>query len=192
VKRRSEVHKSIKPGTDAPAGVIRRILISNVIARGQGSSLINGHPDRWLEDITFDNVRLYLTADPKAAYDRTTDALTFRQVKNLKLRNMQVSWGEPALAGWQSALRIQDVKGLVLEGFGGGPARGNSQTAAVVLDQVEDAVLRNCRATEGTGTFLRLSGGRTMPVVLHGNDFTRAQVPWVLGPEVPKGAVQER
>ena len=40
IKRRSEVHKSVKPGTDPPAGAIRRVLIANVIARGKGGKII--------------------------------------------------------------------------------------------------------------------------------------------------------
>ena len=192
IKRRSEVHKSIKPGTDAPAGAIRRVLISNVIARGQGSSLINGHPDSWLEDLTLDNVRLYLTSDPKAPYDKAVHALAFRQVRHLTLRDVEVAWGEPASSAWRSALCLEDVQGLSIDGFSGRQAGGAGQAAAVVLDNVTDAVVRDCRAPAGTSTFLRVAGTRTRGLVLHDNDLTRARVAWAAGPEVPKGAVRER
>ena len=51
---------------EPPAGSIRNVLIRNVIARGKGSSVINGHPDSWLEGITLENVKLFLSSDPAA------------------------------------------------------------------------------------------------------------------------------
>jgi len=191
IKRRSEVHKSVKPGTDAPAGSIRRVLISHVIARGQGSSVINGHPDSWLQDITFDNVRLHLTADPKAPYDKAVHALEFRRVRNLKLRDVDVTWGEPASPGWRSALHVSEAAGVTIDAFAGRQA-GTSADAAVVLDGVRDATVRSCRATSGTQTFLRLSGSGTTGIALGENDLSRARVPVSIGAEVSKGAVRVR
>ena len=67
-----------------------------MIARGQGSSVCMGHPDSWLEDITIDNLNLYLSLDPSQPYDRASNALKFQYVKNLKLHNVEIHWGEPA------------------------------------------------------------------------------------------------
>ena len=44
-----------------PAGIIRNVTISNVIAHGQGTSAIQGHPDSWLEGIRFNHVRLFVS-----------------------------------------------------------------------------------------------------------------------------------
>jgi hypothetical protein len=191
IKRRSEVHKSVKPGTDAQAGAIRRVLISHVVARGQGSSVINGHPDSWLEDITVDNLQLHLTADPKAPYDKAVHALEFKQVRNLKLHDVDVTWGEPASPRWESALHVQEATGLTIDGFTGRQA-GTSDHAAVVLDDVQDATVRNCRAAAGTQTFLKVSGRGSKGIALGGNDLARAHVPVVTGADVPKGAVRTR
>ena len=120
------------------------------------------------------------------------DALAFRQVRNLRLRDVEVAWGEPASAAWRSALSLEDVAGLSIDGFSGRQAAGADQAAAVVLDNVADAVVRDCRAPAGTGTFLRIAGTGTRGLVLHDNDLTRARVRWAAGPEVPKGAVRER
>lgn len=178
IKRRSEVHKSVKPGTDAPAGKIRRVLISHVVARGQGSSIINGHPDSWLEDIALEDVTLYLTADPAAPYDKAVDALSFKQVRNLRLRDVEVRWGEPASRRWQSALRLEQVDGLTLDGFAGRQAgAATSPGAAIVFDRVEDVVVRHSVAAPGTGTFLRILGPRPRRLALHGNDLSRAATP---------------
>jgi hypothetical protein len=190
IKRRSEVHKSIKPGTDAPAGSIRRVIVSSVIARGKGSSLINGHPDSWLEDITIDNLQLYLSSDPAAPYDKAVHALAFQQVKNLKLRDVEVTWGEPASPKWQSALSLDQIKGLILDSFSGGPAKPGSVYPAVLMTNVEDAVVRSSRAADGTGIFLHVAGRSSSSITLQGNNLGRARVPWSAGPEVRAGAVK--
>ncbi|MGE5360030.1 MAG: glycosyl hydrolase family 28 protein, partial [Bacteroidales bacterium] len=191
IKRRSEVHKSVKPGTDAPAGVIRRVLISNVIARGQGSSVINGHPDSWLEDITLDNVRLYLTSDPKAPYDKAVHALDISRVRNLTLRAVEVNWGQPSSATWQSALNVQEAANVTIDGFGGRQA-GKAASAAIVLARVQGANVQNCRAPDGTGTFLRVSGRDTRDVSIGENDFSRAREAVAVTGEVAKDAVRRR
>ena len=58
IRKRSEVHKSLKPEDDRPAGTIRNVKISNVIARGMGASVCEGHPDSPLDGITMENVKL--------------------------------------------------------------------------------------------------------------------------------------
>jgi hypothetical protein len=191
IKRRSEVHKSVKPGTDAPPGIIRRVLISNVIAHGKGASICNGHPDSWLEDITIDNLKLYLSADPQAPYDKGTCALKFQQAKNLKLRNIELFWEKPVAPAWQSALYLEDVRGLVLDNVSARAAPGHDDAPAIVLDKVADAVIRNCRAQPGTATFLHLAGANTRGVVLHGNDFSAAKTPYSADSDVPHDAVRE-
>jgi polygalacturonase len=118
IKRRSEVHKSIKPENDKnPAGKIRRISISNVIAHGKGSSMCNGHPDSWLEDISISNFKLYITHDPSAPYDKSVNALSFKQVRNLKLNDIEVIYSGPAYKNWGSALSLESIDGLQLNGF---------------------------------------------------------------------------
>lgn len=175
IKRRSEVHRSIKPGTDAPSGAIRRVLISNVVARGMGSSICDGHPDNWLEDITIDHLKLYISADPKAPYDKSVNAIEFQYARNLKVANVEVVWDKARLPQWKSALCIQNVNGLVLDGFVGSP--GCESAPAVVLSDVADAMIRNCSAGAGTKLFVRCSGSESREIVLWGNDLRNTAVP---------------
>src|ERR1022692_4528091 len=46
IKRRSEVDGTAR-ANEPPAGSIRNVLIQNVVAHGQGTSMIHGHPDSW-------------------------------------------------------------------------------------------------------------------------------------------------
>jgi polygalacturonase len=92
IKKRSEVHANWPPDKDRPAGAIRNVKIQNVIARGQGSSVCNGHPDSWLEDISFENVKLVVAHDPEAAYDKAEHGLVFKQARNLRLKDVEIVW----------------------------------------------------------------------------------------------------
>jgi hypothetical protein len=191
IKRRSEVHKSVKPGTDAPAGKIQRVIISNVIARGQGSSICNGHPDNWLEDITIDNFKLYLSSDPKAAYDKSANALKFQQVRNLKLHNLEVFWASPASAKWESALVLEDIDRVELDGFSGSQAKVGSAKPAVLLNNVQHALVRGGRARSGTEEFVRVAGARSRDIVLFGNDVREAKVPCAFDEGLEPATVRE-
>ena len=190
VKKRSEIHKTLKKEDDRPAGRIRNIKISNIIARGMGSSVCNGHPEAWLDGLTFENVTLILAHDPAAPYDKARHALTFKLVRNLKLRNLEIVWEKPEYARWESALVIEEVRELELAGFQGRPAPGAAkEKAAVVLRQVENAVIRNCGALAGTQVFFDVQGATTRGLAFIGNDFRGAETAIRSAKDVPPGAV---
>jgi hypothetical protein len=184
IKKRSEVHANWPPGKDRPAGAIRNVKIQNVIARGYGSSICNGHPDSWLDGVTFENVKLTIAHDPDAPYDKAVHGLVFKQARNLRLRDVEVVWEEPGSAKWESGLAFKEVRGLILDGVtagqapGAASAPGADSAPAVLLHQVEDAIIRDCRAAEGTGTFLLFSGEGTKNILLERNDFRKARLPY--------------
>lgn len=192
IKRRSEVHKNVKFDYVPPAGSIRNVLIQNVVAHGKGSSVINGHPDSWLDGVTFENVKLFLSSDSIAPYDKSVHALTFQMARNLKLRNVEVFWGNPASEKWRSALSVEDVKGLDIDNFGGRQAKPGSAVPAVEFNRVIDAVVRNSRSPEGTTTYLGIRGKESSNILLVNNDFRFVSTPYVLAKEVPKDIVIDR
>jgi hypothetical protein len=179
-----------QPG-EPPAGSIRNVLIRNVIAHGKGSCFINGHPDNWLEGVSLENVKLFLSTDPASPYDKSVHAMNFRWAKDLKLKDVQVIWDQPASEKWESALYLEDVKGLVLDGFTGRQAKPETDMPAVVLKQVEDAMIRNARAQQGTSVFLRVTGEKSRGICLSGNDFRRARIPYRLDSNVRREEIKE-
>ena len=170
--------------------MIRNITIRNVVARAKGSSLFYGHPEKWLDGITLENVKLYLSTDPTAPYDMAQHALDFRHVKNVKLHGVQVFWDKPILDTWKSALNFENVAGVELEGFAAGSAPLPSPAPVVMLNQVTDALIRNCRASDGTEVFLKIAGAGTRGIRLKNNDVTQAKVPCELGNDLAPGAVE--
>lgn len=191
VQRRSEsLGRPLEPD-EPPAGIIRHVILRNIIAHGQGSCLVLGHPNSWLEDVSLENIKLYLATDPSAAYDRSVHAMYFRYAKNLKVKDLDVQWEKPTSAKWQSALYFQDVKGLKLEGFAGAPAKMDSDDPAVVLDQVEGATLVDSTAQPGTKIFLKVKGAQSHDIHLHGNSLHMARSPMHIDKDVKAGAVEE-
>jgi hypothetical protein len=188
VKKRSEVHKSLKPETDRPAGIIRNVRISNVIARGMGASVCEGHPDSPLDGITMENVRLAIAHDPAAPYDKAVNALTFRRVRNLALRDVEIVWDGLAYEKWKTALLLEEVENADLLGVIGRQA-GSADGPAIRLHDVRDARIRDGRAAAGTGTFIGVSGPRSRDILLTGNDTRKARTVLATAPDVPAGAV---
>jgi len=190
IKRRSEVHPQVKREEEPPAGSIRNVQIQNVIARGQGSSVINGHPENWLDGITLKNVRLFLSADPGAPYDKAVHAFKFQMAKNLRLEDVEVSWEKPELEKWESALYFEDIQGLELAGFSGRQAKPGASMPAVVLNRVEGGRIRDCRAPNQTSIFVRLAGENTRNILLYNNDLRGAKTPYVLDDTLRKDVIR--
>ena len=114
----------------------------------------------------------------------------FRHAKNVKLRGVQVFWDKPVLDTWKSALYFENVAGVQVDGFAAGSAPLPSPAPVVMLNQVTDASIRNCRAADGTEVFLKIAGAATRGIRLKNNDFTKAKVSCQLGDDVAKGAVE--
>ena len=188
VQRRSEsLGLPLKPD-EPPAGVIRHVILRNIIAHGQGSCLILGHPNSWLDDINLENFKLYQSTDPAAGYDRSVHAMYFRYAKNLKVKDVQVQWEKPESPKWQSALYFQDVNGLKVEGFSGAPAK--AEFPNVVLDQVEGATIVNSQAMPGTDLFLRVAGANSHGINLYGNELHTAGAAFKVDDGVASDAVK--
>jgi hypothetical protein len=186
IKRRSEVDGTAR-ANDPPAGSIRNVLIRNVVARGQGTSLIHGHPDSWLDGVSLDNIKLFVSNDPDSPLQKTVDAVQVRWARNFKLKDVEVIWDKPSSAKWQSALRVDDAQDVELEGFRGRPA--GAGVPAVAFTNVDDATVRNSKAAPGTELFLDVAGAGSSGIRLVGNDLGAAKVPYRVGRGAKSDAV---
>ncbi len=192
IKTRSQVHKSVKKEDDRPVGIIRDIVLRDIVARGRGASVCLGHPDSWLDGVTLDNVRLVVAHDPAAPYDKAVDALSFRWARNLKLRDVEIDWEAPFHDAWRSALRLRDVEGLAIDGLAAGraPVAGAVGAPAVALAGVRDAVIRDGRSRPGTETYVAVEGEASGGIVILGNDVRGAAKPFWVAPGLKPGAVR--
>lgn len=154
IKRRSEVDGT-KRENEPPAGKIRNVSISNVIAHGAGTSAINGHRDSWLENIHLDNVRLFVSHDPSAPYENTRTAIALRHARGFSMKDCQIRWGQPQSETWRSALTAEDVEDLRFDTLDAQAAPAS--TAPVIeLTNAHRATLQSLRAETihlaGSGT----------------------------------------
>jgi hypothetical protein len=162
-RRYSELHPELNK-QDAPAGAIRNVLIRDVIAHGKARCLLRGHPDKWLEGVRFSDVRLFLSADPDADYDKEGSALTFRYARDIELRNVDVIMENQTTSKWKSPLSFEDAADILVEGFRGRLPRG-SREPAIALKNVKGAVIRNSRV-DPAGATLLVAGMGTKDVVV--------------------------
>lgn len=190
IQRRSESqHKPDLPG-EPPAGSIHDVIIRNVIAHGQGSCLIEGYPTSWLRNISLENVKLFISTDPSALYDLSVHAMQFRYAKNLRLADVEVHWEKPKLAKWRSALYFQDVHGLRVDDFLGGPPHRGTDIPAVVLNNVENATIRNSEPRQGTQVFLAVKGKKSQGIYLVSNELHGVAKPYKVASDVSEGALK--
>ncbi|MFA5817420.1 MAG: hypothetical protein WC865_17600 [Bacteroidales bacterium] len=105
--------------------------------------MCNGHPDSWLEDISINNFKLYLSHDPSAPYHKSVNALSFKQVKNLKLKDVEVIFTGPAYENWESALYLESIDGLLLDGFTATNAPEKPGIPVIREKQVSNSVIRD-------------------------------------------------
>jgi len=174
------------PPPEGPLGVVRNVMISNVVAEADGGIFITGMEEKHIEGVTLDNIRIHMRggrekpmhADPPypfrvwghrhAPYD-----IFCRYVDDLKLRNIQFTWGRPEKREWGSAIRCRHVRDLEIDGFAGRQAE-NSDAPAIWLRDTQNAYLHNCRAPQGTGVFLKLDEGAQHVTVIN-NDLSAAR-----------------
>jgi hypothetical protein len=88
-------------------GRIRDITIDGVQGTARGTSLVAGHRERKLENITIANLRVKMLAEDQPD-KRAADALIFQGIDGLTLRQVSVDWDrEQPEPQWGSALVLR-------------------------------------------------------------------------------------
>ncbi len=189
LKGPEEYHgKPVSKDNPAP-GSIRNIMIRNMIVHAKGRAHIDGHPNSYIDGLTMENIKLFISTDPSAPFDWTKNAMQFHWVRNLKLKDIEIHWDDPEVDTWQSAITIEDAAGVEIDGFNGRQAWVGRDVPALVLKNVSDAMIRDSQAPEGTSTFLEVAGDESHDISLFGNDLRKAKVAIRQDADVKKGAV---
>ena len=189
LRRQSEWNDEPRKAGEPGPGSIHNVIVHDVIIHCQGESTIYGHPESWLSGVTFENIKFFISSNPESPYDTAKNALSFRWVKDLRLRNVEVNWEKPAYDKWESALSLEDIDGLQVDGFSGGAAWPERNIPALALVRVANANLRNMTAPPDTNLFLKVAGADTRQIHLIGNDFHEAKIPYQLDPDVKANGV---
>jgi hypothetical protein len=129
-----------------------------------------------LEDVTLENVKLFLRTDPTAPYDKAEHALDFRRARNVRLKGVEVFWEKPALEAWKSAFNFENVAGLQVDGCAAREAWPGRDAPAMAFKEVSGAVVRRCRAMDGAVLAVKATGTASKDIRLEDNDFGKAKV----------------
>ena len=143
IRRRSEVD-GVKRENEPAAGIIRNVTISNVIAHGQGTSMMRGHPDSWLEGIRLNHIRLFVSHGADAPYESTAAAMTLEYARDVEMNDVEIRWEEPNAATWQSGFVVDKVQDLTLNGVRIDAAPGSNHPA-LRLDDADGVWVRQSR-----------------------------------------------
>ena len=189
--QRGEIDPNVAKTQQPPAGVIRNVLLRNVIARGTGPNRIHGHIDSPLQNITLENVRLEVTTEPDTYAQKCVNAIMVDNALNFRMKDVEVVWDTPHSDRWRSALVIENVKGLTLDGVSARQSPNSPDAAAIVFNGVDGALVQHCRAQAGTAHFLSVTGIGAHDIVFRANDTREARVPVQVSGEVSHDAVRE-
>lgn len=138
----AEVFKFVltKRTAESPLGRIENITIDGAQGTARGTSLIAGHAERPLKNITIDGLRVKMLAENKPD-KRATDALVIERVQGLTLRDITVDWDDQApQPNWGSALVMRDVGELLMSGFRGRPGSRGAAVPSIRKERVQEVL----------------------------------------------------
>jgi hypothetical protein len=188
--QRHEIVPEMDRTNEPPIGIIRNVILSNIIAHGPGPNRIHGHVDSLLDNITFQNVRLTVDGDVDSPWQKAPVALTIENARNVRLIDFEITWEAPSQPHWQSAVVVDNVQDLLLDGLSVRQALTGTAAPAIVLNNVDGAMVRHSRAQADTGTFLHVTGEESRGIMLARNDLRQAKTQWDVGEGASKDAVR--
>lgn len=157
-------------------GTIKDITFRNISAVAESGIVLYGCEHSVLSNVTFDNVTIkmkrgeftdavggnfdlrHTTGFKQALFEHDIPALYGNMVENLKIRNLNVQWGDDCPSFFTNALYCENISNLLIDGFEGRQCHPDSKEAAVVLKDVKQVSLLNSRAAAGCSVFLQHSG----------------------------------
>jgi polygalacturonase len=136
---------------DVTLGRIRNVKFQNVVCRGESGILVYGTEENVIENLSFDDVSLVIddspldevaggnfdlrpVMDPKLQlFAHDIPGLYAQHVRDLRIRDFDVSWGPVRQPFFTSGLDVREFDGLSIDGFRGKPAPGGGRAPAVLL-----------------------------------------------------------
>jgi polygalacturonase len=177
---------------DDSTPAFRHIHLNHITARNvkYAAGFFYGLAEMPLEDVTLGDVSISLAAETKAGYPEMADGIDLMGQAGFYVRNARRLLLERVEISGQRGPAIQVADSSQVEisaSVSPTPAAGE---AVVRFSNVNQAVLRSCRAVTGTHTFLELDGAGTRDITLVGNALAHAGQPVRSAADVPAGEVK--
>jgi polygalacturonase len=173
-------------------GTIKNVRFSNILAESQSGIVVWGSKNSVIEDLVFDNVKVKINNSPlNASYGGNFDlrtsgdfatamfkhdipALYCGNVAGLKICGFTTEWEEGLPDFFNHNIWCQNSSDVEIDGFIGRQAHIGDQRAAILLENVSGATVRNCKAAPGTGVFLQ-TADLTGPRLFVNNELSNAR-----------------
>jgi len=107
----AEVMKFVlkKRTPESKLGKIENIVVDGVQGTARGTTLISGHAEQPLRDITISNVHVRMLPENRPD-KRMTHGMVFERIEGLKLRNVEVEWAPDARPEGAESMVFREVK----------------------------------------------------------------------------------
>jgi len=173
-------------------GQIKNVRFSNILAESQSGIVVWGCKDSVIKNLTFENVSVKIKNSPlnisyggnfdlrtsgnfaTALFKHDIPAIYCRGVAGLKISRFETEWDDGLPDFFNHSIWCQSVSDVEIDGFIGRQAHPGDYRAAIALDDVSVATIRNCAAAQGTGVFLQTSGMTNQRLFVN-NDLSNAQ-----------------
>jgi len=188
------IHISVIPVNESIAklGRIRNVTFSNIQTDSESGAVIWAQEPGLIENVTINQLCLNVHKGPLsttyggnidlrpsynlkwAIFQHELAGIFCHGVNGLTLNQVEIRWDAIAPEYYTSAIWCENAIHVVIDGFCGRQPDSQEAHAAIILDSVRGAVVRNSQAAEGTTTFL-MHRDLTKAGLFGNNDVTMAE-----------------
>ncbi len=176
----------MKRDPDSKAGRIERVSLRNIVARVEGTSLIQGLGEDTVEDIVLQDVSLVM--NPESTADRrATNAITIERAERVQIRDSDVTWnsGIKDLAQRQS-VSLTQIKDLQITGFSTRTVGAGVPEAVLGLEDVQRGVINFPVLADKSVDYVRVEGPKTSDIILKSGIKAPTAVKYFVAPNLKK------
>ena len=162
------IHVSaVRVNESGPIGRIKGLKFSHIVATGESGILVYGTKESVIEDVSFEDVDSRLNDSPlnpvaggnfdfRPVFDARLSlfahdipAFYAQHVRNLRLRDMSVEWGNVKEPYFTHAVEVTDYENVVIDGFRGDASPASRDKAPVRLRNGRGERVVNVRSARG-------------------------------------------
>lgn len=190
-------------------GAVRDVTFRDIQIESDNSLLIQGMPERAIENLTLENITLRVNqgadfsrrtkraggrSNPRdtriTKFIRQPTYLALAHINGLVLDNVRVLIPDEVFKQFdRSAVAIFESKNATIKDVQRLPAGLKGGQPVITLSNCQEVLVANCLTLPGTPALLGLSGEKTQGIRLVGNDLSGAAEPVVRSKELPATAV---
>jgi hypothetical protein len=162
------IHVSaVRVNQKGPIGRIKGLKFSHIVATGESGILVYGTKESVIEDVSFEDLDFRLSDSPlnptsggnldfRPVLDRRLSlfahdipAFYAQHVKNLRLRDVSVEWGNVKEPYFTSAVEVTDYEDVVIDSLRGDASPASRDKAPVRLRNGKGDRVTNVRSARG-------------------------------------------